>query len=42
MLKALNPRDDIEILYWSRKGERELVTIEDCMDTSTQRLEDYI
>ena len=43
MLKALHPRDDVDRLYVSRKeGGRGLTSIEDSVDTSTQRLEDYI
>ena len=41
--QALNPRDDIDRLYVSRKeGGRGLANIEDCVDASIQRLEDYI
>ena len=43
MYKPLHPRDDIDRLYVSRKeGGRELARIEDSVDTSIQRLEDYI
>ena len=43
MYKALHPRDDVDILYLSwREGGRGLTSIEDIMDTSMQRLEDYI
>ena len=43
MHKALNPRDDVDRLYVSRKeGGRGLASIEDSVDTSIQRLEDYI
>ena len=43
MLKALNPRNDVDRLYVSRKGwERGLASIEDSVDASIQRLEDYI
>ena len=42
MHKALNPRDDVDRLYVSRKGGRELASIEDSVDASMQRLEDYI
>ena len=43
MHKALHPRDDVDILYVSRKeGGRGLASIEDSVDTSIQRLEDYI
>ena len=40
---TMHPRDDIDRLYISRKeGGRGLASIEDSVDTSTQRLEDYI
>ena len=43
MLKALHPRDDVDRLYVSRKeGGRGLASIEDSVDASIQRLEDYI
>ena len=43
MHKALHPRDDVDRLYVSRKeGGRGLASIEDTVDTSIQRLEDYI
>ena len=43
MHQALHPRDDVDILYVSRKeGGRGLTSIEDSIDTSIQRLEDYI
>ena len=43
MHKALHPRDDVDRLYISRKeGERGLASIEDSVDASIQRLEDYI
>ena len=43
MHKALHPRDDVDRLYVPRKeGGRELASIEDSVDTSIQRLEDYI
>ena len=43
ILKALHPRDDIYILYLPRKkGERGLASIRDGIDTSLQRLENYI
>ena len=43
MHKALHPRDDFDRLYASRKeGGRELASIEDTVDASIQRLEDYI
>ena len=43
MHKALYPRDDVDRLYVSRKkGGRGLTSIEDSVDASIQRLEDYI
>ena len=43
MLEALHPRDDVDRLYVPRKeGGRGLVSIEDSVYTSIQRLEDYI
>ena len=43
MHKALHPRDDVDRLYVSRKeGERGLASIEDTVEESIQRLEDYI
>ena len=43
MHEALNPRDDVERLYVSRKeGRRGLASNEDSVDASIQRLEDYI
>ena len=43
MHKALHPRDDVDRPYVSREdGGRELASIEDSVDTSIQRLEDYI
>ena len=43
MHKALHPRDDVDRLYVSRKeGRRGLASIEDSVDASIQRLEDYI
>ena len=43
MHKALHPRDNVDRLYVSRKeGERGLASIEDSVDASIQRLEDYI
>ena len=40
--EALHSRDDVEWLYMSRKtGRRELASIEDSVDASTQWLEDY-
>ena len=41
--KALHPRDDVDRLYESRKEEgRGLASIENSVDASIQRLEDYI
>ena len=43
MHKALHPRDDVDRLYVPRKeGGRRLASIEGSVDTSIQRLEDYI
>ena len=43
MHKALHLRDDVDRLYVSRKeGGRGLASIEDSVDTSIQRLGDYI
>ena len=43
MHKALHPRDDVDRLYVSGKeGRRGLARIEDSVDASIQRLEDYI
>ena len=43
MHKTLHPRDDVDRLYVSRKeGGRGLASIEDSVDASIQRLEDYI
>ena len=43
MHKVLHPRDDVYRLYVSRKeGGRKLASIEDSVDASIQRLEDYI
>ena len=43
MNKALHPKDDVDRLYVSRKEVgRRLASIEDCVDASIQRLEDYI
>ena len=42
MHKTLHPRDDDDRLYVSRKGERELASIEDSVDASIQRLEGFI
>ena len=43
MHKALYPRDDVDRLYVSRKdGEIGLASIEDSVDASIQRWEDYI
>ena len=43
MSKEFHPRDDVDRLYVSRKeGGRVLASIEDSVDVSIQRLEDYI
>ena len=43
MHKALHHRDDVDSQYVSRKeGGRGLASIEDSVDASIQRLEDYI
>ena len=43
MHKVLHPRDDVERQYVSKKeGGRGLAGIEDSVDASIQRLEDYI
>ena len=43
MHKTLQPRDDVDRLYVSRKeGGRGLTSIEDSVDASIQRFEDYI
>ena len=43
MHKALHPRDDVDRLYVPRKeGGRVLASIEDGVDASIQRFEDYI
>ena len=43
MHKALHPREDVDRLYVPRKeGGRGLASIEDSVDASIQRLEDYI
>ena len=43
MHKVLHPRDDVDRLYVSREeGVRGLASIEDSVDASIQRLEDYI
>ena len=43
MHKELHPRDDVDRLYVSRKvGGRGLASIEDTVDASIQRLEDFI
>ena len=43
MHKALHPRDDVDRLYvWRKDGEIWLASIEDSVDASIQRLEDYI
>ena len=43
MHKTLHPRDDVDKIYVLQKEERkELAHIEDSVDTSIQRLENYI
>ena len=43
MHKALHPKDDVDRLYVSRKeGGRGIASIENSIDASIQRLEDYI
>ena len=43
MHKALHPRPNVDRLYESRKeGGRGLTSIEDSIEASIQRLEDYI
>ena len=43
MHKPLQARGDVDKLYVSRReGERGLASIEDSVDVSIQRLEDYI
>ena len=43
MHKALQPRDDVDRQYFSRKeGGSRLTSIEDSIDASIQRLEGYI
>ena len=43
MYKALHPRDDVDRLYVSRKGEEKgLASIKASVDASTQQLMDYI
>ena len=43
MHKALHPRDDLDRLYVPRKeGGRGLASIEDSVETSIRRIEDYI
>ena len=43
MHKALHPRDNVDRLYIPKKeGGRGLASIENSVDTSIQRLEDYI
>ena len=41
MHKVLHPRDDIDRLYVSRKGERGLTCIEDSMNASIWGFKDY-
>ena len=42
MHKALHQRDDVNRLYvWRKEGGRGLASIEDSVEASIQRLEDY-
>ena len=41
MHKAFHPRDGVDRLHVSRKGGRELTSIEDSVDASIQRIEDF-
>ena len=41
MHTALHPRYDDDTLYVSRKGRRGIARIEDSVDSSMRRLEDY-
>ena len=42
MHKELHPRDDVDRIYVPRKKGRGLASIKDSVNTSIQRLEDYI
>ena len=42
MHKALHPRDDKDLLYVRKEGERELASIQVIVNVSIQRHEDYI
>ena len=43
MHKVVHPRDDVDRFYVSiKEGGRGLASIDDCVDASIQRLEDYI
>ena len=42
MYKALHPRDDVQRFSVSKTGGRGLASIEDSIDASIQRLENYI
>ena len=42
MEKVLHPRDDIDSLYMTRKEERGLARIEDCVDGAVQGLQESI
>ena len=43
MHKALHPRNEVDRIYvWRKEGGRKLASIEDSIDDSIQRLEDYI
>ena len=39
--KALHPRDDVDRLYVKKRLGRGLTSIEDSIDASIQRVEDY-
>ena len=41
MYKALHPKADVDRQYAPRRGEKELASIEDSVDASIRRLEDY-
>ena len=43
MHKGSHPRDDIDTPYVTRKeGERELTSMEDCVDASIKKLEECV
>ena len=41
MHKAVNPGDDIDIVYVPRKERRELTSIEDCENATIQGFKEY-